>query len=379
MHPARSIWYKLTLVRRLLPFAIVLAALLVPVTAANAEGPIGSVAPGCNNDYDYEVCFNDPRSPDIAKRDVIFTRIRQMVDLARKGDEVHGAMFSWTSAGAGVARALARAHRRGADTRVVVGNGTSKRIVKYLRKRKVEVKVCQVACISKAKGSINHVKLFLLKLGGRKHTIVTSSNLTTPQRDKLFNNSIRSARDDALYDFYRSYWQRLRDGDWKGWNSDGQRQVLTAAGNLGIAFPRSRDVVADLLSQVRACPVGHAKVWIAMNIFTGGRPAVNRQLRRLQGIGCNVRLIIGPHVNKAVAGAGLRPSKVRRAPVHHKFMLLDAQVVGRIRQIVFTGSQNLSASALAKNDEIWAGYSAALPTTAFALRFDYLYDNVAKP
>lgn len=364
--------------RDLIAVALVLALVLAFCGPAGAAEPVPSLA-GCTNDFNYEVCFNDPTSGDVQQRGLIFTRLRDMIGFARPGDEVRVAMFSWTGTGHGVARALARASEvQHASVAAVVGSGTPKSQIRYLRKRGVKVTVCRTSCTSHQRGSINHVKLFLMRLSGRKHVVVTSSNLTRPQRDKLYNNSVRSARDDALYDYYRAYWDRLKAKDWSGWGN-AQRQTLTSAGNLGLVFQRTEgDTVANLLGQVRACSPGHAKVWVAMALFTQARPEVKQQLRRLRRIGCNVKVVIGNPVDKGrlFAGGGLDPidpSKVRRAPIHHKFVILDAQVVGRVRQIVYTGSHNFTGNALLRNDEIWTGYSDPFVTNAFISYYKDLY------
>ena len=112
-----------------------------------------------------------------------------------------------------------------------------------------------------------------------------------------------------------------------------------------------------------------------MALFTTQRPAIQQQLQRLQRLGCNVRLVIGPKVSKSVAGAGLPAAKVHRSTVHHKYMILDAQIAGAVQQIVFTGSHNFTGAAHTKNDEIWASYTAPLVTGAFIQSFDDLYDH----
>jgi hypothetical protein len=359
--------------RSLTVLFVAMTAALASGAPAQADGPVTSAAPGCINDLAYEVCFNDPTGRDDQKR-VIFTRLKQMIDYAVAGDEIRVAMFTWSHAGRDVTRALANAARRQVDVQVIVGHlAPTERAI--LRAAGIPLTDCPVACISKQDHS--HVKLFLMRVRGVKHTVLTSSNLTTPQL-ALYNNSVRSARDDGLYDFYRAYWDRLDARSWQDWTSDVPRGTLTSGGSLALAFPRvggdaAVDPVVNALASVEECSKGHAKVWIAMALFTGQRPKIQEQLKRLQGRNCNVRLVIGPGVSKRVAGAGLPPSKVHRQMVHHKFMILDAKIAGAIRQVVFTGSHNFTGHALKTNDEIWASYTAPLVTDTFIQSFNNLY------
>jgi hypothetical protein len=145
--------------RSLTVLFVAMTAALATVGPAQAEGPVTSVAPGCTNDFDYQLCFNDPTSSDVQTRGMIFKPLREMINLAVAGDEIRAVMFSWTGAGHGVARALARAKAKQADVRVIVGSRASKNRVSFLQKHGVAVKVCQTACISKQ--GINRVKLFL--------------------------------------------------------------------------------------------------------------------------------------------------------------------------------------------------------------------------
>ena len=61
--------------------------------------------------------------------------------------------------------------------------------------------MCKRSCTSNEKGSIQHAKLFLLRIGGRKHTVVSTSNLTGRQRDDLANDFVHTSADDELYDY----------------------------------------------------------------------------------------------------------------------------------------------------------------------------------
>lgn len=82
--------------------------------------------------------------------------------------------------------------------------------------------------------------------------------------------------------------------------------------------------------------------------FFSGRPQIKEQLRLLRArqqrdSNCDFRLVLPPNVSPR----GLPARKVRHLPVHHKFMILDVQMMdGAVRQIVFTGSHNFTRRPL---------------------------------
>lgn len=318
------------------------------VVALLAAAPNASAA-GCAVAEPFEVCFNDPNGDEAAKG-VLVDRLRQTIAAAGRGDRIRVAMYSWTLTG--IAAELARAKRRRADVRVVVdGASANGRPVRRMRKAKIPVTVCRGSCTGG--GGINHLKLFLFNVGGARDVVVSSSNMTNKQRTQLFNDLIRVRNDARLYAYYYAYWRRLRSQDWRGWGP-AQRVGPGDLGTQAYLFQRapSDDPVVQILNGVTECRRDDRKIWVAMALFT--RPEVQRTLQRLRNdLNCNVRVIIGRKVNRKFVGTGLKKSNIRRRPVHHKLLLIDARYEGQWRQTVFTGSHNFTRPALSTHDETW--------------------------
>jgi phosphatidylserine/phosphatidylglycerophosphate/cardiolipin synthase-like enzyme len=353
----------------------VLAVLAVLAAAAPAHAQGAGLA-GCRAGAEYEVCFNDPTGGG-DQRAVLFRRLRALINLAGNGDQVNVAMYSWTEKGRKVTKALVAAHQRGAAVAVVADSGADAAQLDALRAAGVPVSVCVHSCTSHDPLSIQHVKLFLLRIGGRKHTVVTTSNLTGRQRDELANDLVHSFADDELYDYYLDYWARLYLQSWWFWG-DSSRVHRTSHGNTAMVFERDdRDPVVRILRGIRRCTPAHGKVWVGASLYT--RTEVRRRLARLSSkYHCDVRLVIGPEVVPAFARKGLPGDHVHRWPIHHKLLIVDATVGKRVRRAVYTGSHNFTRNALVRNDEIWTGYTNGFVFDTYVDYFNRLY-SVAKP
>lgn len=338
---------------------------------------------GCGASGGYEVCFNDPSSPVQAQHQVLFRRLRKLIDAAGSGDQINVAMFTWTKEGRKVTDALVAAKRRGAAVSVVVDNTADGEQKNALRAGGVELTVCKRSCTSHEKGSILHAKLFLLRIGGRKHTVVSTSNLTGRQRDELANDFVHTSADDELYDYLYAYWFRLRIKNWF-FLTPSARVKRTAAGNTAYLFDRDADddPVVRILRSVKRCTKGHAKVYVAMALFT--RPRVQKALRFLRKRRkCNVRIVIDPKnatggVDEAFAQKGLADGRVRKWPVHHKLLIIDAQIGRRLGRVVYTGSHNFTKPALSSHDEIWVGFRNPFVVNTYLGYFDRLFARAAR-
>ncbi len=355
--------------RALIP---VLAALALLAAAAPAQAQSGSLA-GCHSGGGDEVCFNDPTGG-FAQKAVLFKRLRELIDSAGEGDQINVAMYSWSGKGRQVTKALVEARQRRASVAVVADSGSREwKELKVLRRGGVDVKVCKYSCTSHdTKDSSQHAKLFLLRLDGHKHTVVTTGNLTGRQRDELSNDLVHSYADDELYDYYLEYWNRLYVRDWRGWG-DADRVRRTSRGKVAMVFERTdRDPVVSILRGIRACTPEHGKVWVAASLFS--RTEVRDRLTRLRRkFSCDLRVVLG-HEVEADFAQELPRKRVRRSAIHHKMLIIDAVMAGgRIRQVVYTGSHNFTYNALVRNDEIWTGYANPFVFNTYAGYFDRLY------
>ena len=157
----------------------------------------------------------------------------------------------------------------------------------------------------------------------------------------------------------------------------------TAAGNTAYLFDRDHDddPVVRILRSVKRCTKGHAKVYVAMALFT--RPRVQKALRFLRKRRkCNVRMVIDPKsatggVDEGFAQKGLADGRVRKWPVHHKLLIIDAQIGKRLRRVVYTGSHNFTINALVRHDEIWTGYTNPFVVDTYLGYFDRLFARAA--
>jgi phosphatidylserine/phosphatidylglycerophosphate/cardiolipin synthase-like enzyme len=360
--------------RRTLPPVLAVLALLAAAAPAHAQG---AGLAGCRPGAEYEVCFNDPTGG-VAQKSVLFRRLRALIDLAGNGDEVRVAMYSWTEKGRKVTQALVAAHQRGAAVAVVADSGADAAQLNALRAAGIPVSVCVHSCTSHDPLSIQHVKLFLLRIGGAKHTVVTTSNLTGRQRDELANDFVHSFADDELYDYYVDYWTRLYVQNWLFWGN-AARVHRTSRGNTAMVFQRTdRDPVVRILRGIRGCTAAHGKVWVGASLYT--RTDVRRRLARLwKKYHCDVRVVIEPAVvSEAFAQKGLPGDRVRKWPIHHKLLIIDATVGKRVRRVVYTGSHNFTRNALVRNDEIWTGYTSPFVFDTYVGYFNRLY-AVATP
>lgn len=335
---------------------------------SHAQAPPGSLA-GCTVGEPFEVCFNDPTGDDAADG-VLVDRLRQTIAAAQRGDRIRVAMYSWTLNG--IATELARAKKRRADVRVVVDSASANGApVRRMRRAKIPVRVCRGSCTSGQ--GINHVKLFLFNVGGVRDVVVTSSNMTGKQRTKLFNDLIRVRNDARLYAFYYAYWRRLNARSWRGWDNP-QRVGPGDLGTQGYVFQRTDgDTAKQILDGVTACRRHDRKIWVAMALFTRARAAVQQKLRELRSMNCTVKVIIGNKVSRAFVRQGLKPSNVRRRPIHHKLLLIDAFHEGAWRQVVYTGSHNLTGPALTSNDEVWLRVENPFVFESYRRHYDALF------
>ena len=351
--------------------------------AAPARAQAASLA-GCRAGAGYEVCFNDPTGG-INQRAVLFRRLRKLIDAAGPGDTINVAMYSWDRKGRQVTNALVGAQQRGATVGVVADSAASPAQLDALRAGGVGVSVCVHSCTSHVAepDSIQHVKLFLANIKGRKHTVVSTSNLTGRQRDELANDSVRSYADDGLYDYYAQYWLRLLARSWyfpyfpfNGWDN-ADRVFKTRRGNTAMVFQRTdRDPVVRILRGVRKCTRGHRRVWVGASLWTRG--AIRTRLSTLKRrYGCDVRVVVGPDVESAFVRR-LPTKTVRRWPIHHKLLIIDATVGRRVRRVVYTGSHNFTRNALVRNDEIWTGYTSPFVVGVYSSYFKRLWARAGR-
>jgi hypothetical protein len=337
-------------------FALALAGALLFALAVPAPAP--AAATGCTRTTDYTVCRADPGGA--VKDTSIISEIVRQLDATGKGDTVRAAAFRWTldKPITPLADAMVNAKRRGADVRAVVGRAGSDPsendpVIDRFKAAGIDVKQCPNACLPTADGTRKgpaHNRFFLIERDGAPTVLVTSLSFVRWHTMQA-NNLLGVHGDRELYDFYASYWKRLRAGTWDGWTDDDKG----ATGDLGQAwvFPRRPDPVAEQLAGITACGSGD-RVLVGHANFQSNRPAVRAQLDRIQALGCQVRVVVAA---AETAHPGWLEDKLgaRNVRVHdthrNKFIIAVAQFGSRHRAVVWTGTHNLNGNGLKHADD----------------------------
>ncbi len=344
----------------------------VPVPSAVVRAVAGAdLAPRTGGHVD----FNDP----FGSRSEQFVLVRRTTAMIRTaGPDSTVRMAAYSLALPSVARALVAAHDRGAQVRVVVDDHSrSWGAVRRLRaalgadtSRSSFVTACRLSCRG---GRGNQHAKFLL-VGPRGGTgddwgdrlvAVGSMNLTRFSNQRQWND-LFWVRDPGAYDQFAEVFDlmvadraqpRLSlpetrsgfDTDVAPYSSDPGvdplRRRLAAVGCRGAARGTGRD--------------GRTVVRIAMHAWNGSRGiALAERVARLQRQGCDLRVLYGSGMGRAVAtvlreaGVPVRDSAHQGRRVHEKMMLVSGVYDGqRDADLVWTGSHNWSDRSV-RNDEI---------------------------
>jgi phosphatidylserine/phosphatidylglycerophosphate/cardiolipin synthase-like enzyme len=305
----------------------------------------------------YTVCRTDPQG---AKDTAIVAEVVRQIDGAGRGDEVRAAVYQWTLQPpiAPVADAMIAAAQRGADVRAVVGTRGDRPdmndpVIDRLKAAGIEVHQCRDGCLPNANGTSNgpdHNRFFLVEQGGAPTVMVTSFSFTRSHLTQA-HNLLGVHGDRALFDFYEGFWDRLHDEDWNGWTEEDKG--ATGALARSWVFPRTGDPVVQQLKAITGCKEGD-RVLVGHANFQTNRPAVRSQLDRIQGLGCQVRVVvhdIGSNDPSWIEDAlGRRNVRVHE-DLRSKFIVAEAQFGAWHRSVVWTGTHNLTGNAMRHADD----------------------------
>lgn len=356
-----------------LAIALTSAALLAPSVPASAATAISSTV------------FNDPAGT-ATEQDRIRDYVLGLINDTAAGAEIRVSMYGFTDDP--MADALVAAAARGVAVKVIVddytrgldgteyptltaGLGTNRSLPSW-------VLACPAgrACIAD-RGGINHNKFFLFsQVNGVSNVVVqTSANLTTTQRQDLFNNAV-TLTDAGIYTSYKTYFADLETYGSRSTGLADYYTTTTSGSYKTYFFPRheksgtttttdpSTDTIKLILDNV-SCS-GGTQVRVAMFAFT--RTQVAQKLVDLQAAGCSVSLAfdghsdpdgtphLPPSVEDIVSGKlGKRvecDEGTAGIGVHSKYLLVQGTYDGTAnRKLVFTGSHNYTYGALRTNDE----------------------------
>ncbi|RRS02149.1 phospholipase D-like domain-containing protein [Glycomyces terrestris] len=323
-----------------------------------APAPAAAAATGCTRTGSYTVCRTNPGGA--VKDPAIIDEIVRQIDATGKGDTVRAAVYQWSldKPVTPLAEAMVDAKRRGVDVRAVVGqlstNPTSNNpVISKLKGAGIPVRQCKGACLPNADGDREgpmHNRFFLIERDGSPTVLVTNQSFVRFHTTQS-NNLLGVHGDRGLFDFYSSYWSRLYAGDWDGWTDKNRGPT----GDLGRAwvFPRGSDPVAQQLAEITKCGSGD-RVLVGHANFQSKRPAVRAELDRIQGLGCQVRVVVldGETSSPGWIEDRLGSSNVRVHESHrNKFIVAEAYFGGTHRAVVWTGTHNLNGNAMKHADD----------------------------
>ncbi|MGA9749710.1 MAG: phospholipase D-like domain-containing protein [Nocardioides sp.] len=319
------------------------------------------------------VSFNDP-SGDRREQFSLVRRIDRAIDGAAADATVRLAAYSFAMPS--TARALLRAHARGAAVRVVVDDHSAHwGAVKQLRavlgtdtSTDSFVKVCRFSCRG-GRGN-QHAKFVTISSGtwGQRldHLVMVGSlNLTNYSSQRQWND-LYVASDRGAHDQLAEIFARLADDEPQSRLRLGETTKGFATDLAPYSADDPTDTLARILSRARCRGAslvsgddGRTVIRIAMHAWNGERGIdLARQVAGLHRRGCAVKVLYGVGMGRAVAttlreaGVPLRDSNNAGRRVHHKVLLVSG-VLGRQvdANYVWTGSHNWSDRSL-RNDEI---------------------------
>lgn len=333
------------------------AALSAVLAALSLPAPAGAAATGCVRSGDYTVCRTDPRGGEDTS---IVAEIVRQVDQADRGDTVRAAAFELTlhRTVAPLTEALVDAEGRGVDVRVVVGKrsggkDSSGPAIAELEDAGAKVEQCAGSCLPTASGEgrgPHHNRFFLIERGGTPTVLVTSFNFRRGHAEQA-HLMLGVHGDRELFAFYSAFWNRLYGGGWDGW---GERDKSVAT-DLAAAwvFPRKSDPIAEQLGEITGCGEGD-RVLVAHANFQSNRPEVRSELDRIQGLGCQVRVMLTDKDTNAPGWIEDRLGK-SNVRIHEdyrgKLIVAEARFGDRRESVAWTGTHNLTANSLNQTDD----------------------------
>ena len=329
-----------------------------------------TVLSGCNAAGIYEICFSSPASKGGSDAAVVRHFI-EIFDQAQAGDSLRIAMFRWDIPA--TTKALVAAQRRGAHVEIVADEDMTTKPAGRSVMSQIEagdpapgnVVVCKGACLpwrgsgpAPPSQDVNHHKLLLADVGGRKSVITSSSNFEGRQYSQV--NSLARVFDDAFYAFSLDYWQRLRAQSWTvGGVTWADRQKAYPGPPPAMVYPRRGDIVVDTLKSVK-CAKGMRTVDIMIAVVQ--RYDVRAQIGRLAKDGCKVRIVTtrdlienwlqSPFKLADGRTVDIDNNLVRTIITHDKVYAIHAKVRGKERYLVLTGTSNTTCGGLLYNDEM---------------------------
>lgn len=333
------------------------------------------------------------------RKRLILNRVIRAVRNTAKGEYIRTAVWNYDDRA--TTNALIDAHRRGVHVQIVVANtvrnGNWNRTVAALNANRRD-RSFAVRCRGGCRGaSIMHSKFVLFSRvhKARNISMVGSFNLTRPAGFRQWNDLV-TTRDR---DFYRSVLGIFRElaADRRVprlfREIDLGRQKVTVWPSIG------RNTIRDELERVRCrIPVGdrvdgrrRTKVRIAIaGWFDAYGTDIAKQVRRLWGRGCDVRIITtlaGRGINRTLRSKkGRGPVPIRRVTIDNnldgipeRYLHMKAIAISGVfdgdttANVLITGSPNWSARAQRSDEMVFRFLEVPKMTRQYIAHVDRLY------
>lgn len=231
-----------------------------------------------------------------------------------------------------------------------------------------------------------HMKFFTFSDGDQVRVVHTSSNLSDAQL-KRHQNLLSVTGDQALYDNYVGFWNRMNVGSWTydgvEWKGEDRAPLGDAPGLKSYFFPRTEaDPVRGTL-ELLECQDGADRVWASASLFhTDERLPVLKVLDDLESSGCDVRVIVALAEHKEWIDVNSDLDNVRVLDGagevwhshHNKLIVTDALYQGEERHAVYAGSHNLNTGSLRLSSD---GMLRVADEAVFNLYADYYEEMYA--
>lgn len=327
--------------------------------------------------------FNSPVGQ-ASSQHAISGQIGKLIAGAPKGSVIYVAMYHFSTQDMAVQ--LVAAKKRKVNVRVILDHESEQ----YKAYRTLHAalggstkKSSYVILCGEGHGCIgpefNHNKFFLFSTTlHTKHVVVqTSANATYYARDMQWNDSL-TIKDAGVYTGYRHYFLDLA----KRKQIPDYHRVVTAGKYRLDFFPwSSGDPISTALDSV-SCARG-TRIRLMLGHFTWG--PVAQRLWALDDRGCRVQLFFS-HVGKTVVRDLLKKGGRNGGPearylpedghhpyAHSKYLLIDGWYRGRLRKVVFVGSNNYTDVGFHGHDEAMITVADAGLESRYATNFDTVF------
>lgn len=396
-----------------------------PAASMTTAAPLATVPPAACTTVEggNTVCHNIPDRDPVTQQNsstsatVLIDRIISEIQGAGAGDVIRIAVYVWNGETAKLDKlrsTLKDAENAGARVEILVDAKAQNSAPGYINGLIADftqadtgssVTVCgDNQCLIDG-ASIMHNKLFLIRKGTSRTTIVSSINLTGAIETK-WNNMVIS-KDQEMFNFYGTYFNKMQADSWGTWTTPASRTfsdtALTPSAARGYVYPQydSHDTVANLLDSVTACTAPHNRISFIVAKFPierlQGSTRLEQALKDLENT-CEMQILIAapdPGVISALEDLDANDridakQYTGSRPHHSKYLLLDATTTDNIanngtavRQYVWTGSVNLAGapSEDGPDEGMWAAPNSnilvdgALAHSVFQSHFDHLWTN----